>query len=160
MEEIKQLSEKEQLIESAMQKVLQGGEINFKLAIWDLQMAKEKWISYSGGNDPNYEFNLKSDLQRRFLEILLGLNNSKDELLKLLVEGVQVKRNGKGYETIDKIEGIMFNGYRRFITNELPEIWLKSLKYDAILKELESSDSEEVKDKSQLEKIKSILGKE
>ena len=157
MEETKQLSEKEQLIESAMRKVLQGGETNFKLAIWDLQMAKEKWISYSGGNDPNYEFNLKSDLQRRFLEILLGLNNSKDELLKLLVERVRVKRNGQDYETIDRIEGIMFNGYGRFLTNELPEIWLKSLKYDALVNALEDSENEDLKDKERLAKVLSII---
>jgi hypothetical protein len=158
MEESKQLSEKEQLFESAMQKILQGGETNFKLAIWELQMVKEKWITYSGSINPNYELNSRSDLLRRFLEILLGLNNSKDELLKSLIEGVRVKRNSENYETIDKIEGIMFNKYGRFLTNELPEMWLKSLKYDAIQKELETSQSEELKDKSKLDKIKAIIG--
>ncbi|MCS5488884.1 hypothetical protein [Algoriphagus limi] len=160
MEETKELSEKEQLIESALKKILEGGDVNFKLAIWDLKMAEEKTIQYfDSNNNPNYKLDLKIVLIRRFLEILSGLGKSKDELIKLLLNRVHFKKIGGEWECVENIEQVMYNGYQGFLTDELPEIWLKSIKYDAISKEFESSESEERNGKSQLDKIKSIIRK-
>ncbi|MEB2786505.1 hypothetical protein [Algoriphagus persicinus] len=152
------MTEKEELIERALSRVLEGGEDNFKLAIWDLKRAKDERIPWVGGSDPNYPLDRKSDFLRYLIEILSGLEASKQELFKFIIDGARVKKIDEYDSTeIKNLKEVHLNTFsEKFLGSKLPDLWLKSLKYDAILRELERS--EEIKNKSQLEKIKSIIG--
>ena len=91
-------------------------------------------------------------------EILLGIESSKQSLLRLIAQGLSVN----GYEKVplftsrDKVS--MNWGARDFLEDQVSKIWLKSLKYDAIIKALGDSESEEIKGQEKLAKVKSIIG--
>jgi|GEM_PF-5863463 len=99
------------------------------------------------------------ELLKYFMERLSGLESSKAAFFKFLMNGAWYTKNG-GFDAIstsDLKEANFPYHVRDFLGDELPEIWLKSIKYDAILEELQGSASEEIKDKSQIDKIKAIV---
>ena len=161
MEETKQLSEKEQLIESALEKVLQGGDTNLKLAIWDLEKAKDVHAGWINGHSREHYLNTKCDILKRLIEILTGIDKSKESLICQLLEGAHVKLKGSiDSIRLHDIENVYIGGFLKdLLKNHLSEMWLKSLKYDAIIKALESQDSDEQKDKDTLFKVLGIIGK-
>ncbi|SDA95986.1 hypothetical protein SAMN03080617_04158 [Algoriphagus alkaliphilus] len=156
MEENKQLKEKEQLIEAALEKVIQGGETNYKLAIWDLQKAKD--ISPFFHN--NDYLNQKCDVLTAFLEILTGIENSRQKLVVCLLERSAFNlEDVRDQIYLKNIDRIYLPGFTEdLLKKQLADIWLKSLKYDALVKALEDSESDTMKDKEKLAKVKRIIG--
>lgn len=153
------MEEKEELLNQAIQKVMAGGDTKLKLAIWDLDKAIEVGYSYDKRDDWEV-LNRKLKIIKCFVEIFSGLENSKKVLINHLLEQASC-RVGKEetYVSLNSVKSGDFSDVvNELIIEELPNFWLKSLKYDAILKELENYQTEEIKDKSQLERIKSIIG--
>jgi len=98
------------------------------------------------------------ELYIAMIEISLGIGSSKQDLLKRLVEKLCINRNEiiPELKNSDKVSANFQTS--SFLENKLPQLWLKSLKYDAILEEPQRLESEEIKEKIQLDKIKAIIG--
>ena len=47
---------------------------------------------------------------------------------------------------------------QKFLENDLSEIWLKSLKYDGLVKQIKKWEDDDKLDSDRMKKIKAILG--
>ncbi|MCU0390747.1 MAG: hypothetical protein MUE81_06480 [Thermoflexibacter sp.] len=97
-----------------------------------------------GFNNSGFEEFLKSDIML-FPGYKNDFGNQDFENLKVLIEGKYLKSTlGYGGKNIEAMEVKRFDTkfLLKFLTNELPKIWLKALKYDELVKEIKQLENE------------------
>lgn len=151
-----------ELIEEAFELVLTGDETNMAVAVMLLKRAKD--LHY---NTSDYSID-QLELYIKFIETLLGLNSSKEEISKFFLKGITHSYNGRTHYYVDleklevdgtKLQYINLGFYQqKFLENDLSEIWVKSLKYDGLVKQLKKWEDDDNLDSDRMKKIKEILG--
>ena len=124
------MNSRKELVEAAFDKLVNGNENERFLALKDLSEALQS------SNDESY-----SNEQIEFFIIMTkfigGINHEAiPEFKRYLGQRIFIRRHGfQVYHTInDQNAGFrdwLFEGHLTTIMNDLPQIWLKSLKYDA-----------------------------
>lgn len=144
---------RKELTERAISRMTSENEDQIALAVIDFKKAK-------GANKDLYDpYDELLDIYSAMAEILIGIESGKESLLKSLVQDLKV--NGfKKLEEFTNQDRLSTNwGARDFLEDKISTFWVKSLKYDAIIKALESQDSDEQKEKDTLAKVLAIIRK-
>ncbi len=151
------------LVEEAFNLIVKGDKTNLAVAIVLLKKAKETYQTVSGGYECEH-----IELYIKFIETNLGLKSSKEDIPKIFLNGLRyyTSRQSESKVKIDKLEidgqsvtGLKFGyEYREFFENNMVENWLKSLKYDALVRQIKEWEEDGQADKEKLDKIKAIIG--
>ncbi|WP_158860971.1 hypothetical protein [Lunatibacter salilacus] len=154
-----------ELIEEALNLVLGGGDDKLALAIIKLKKARDMHNFSSDYSKVHVE------LYIRFIEKILGLNSTNEKISKYFIEGLTdttYLRNGQTWDEVnlDRLESdgkkirnlTIASGKRDFLENDMVENWLKSLKYDALVRQIKDWEDEDKAYKEKLNKVKEIIG--
>lgn len=125
------MNSRKELVEAAFDKLVNGNENERFLALKDLNEALQS------SNDESYSIE-----QIQFFIIMTkfigGINNEAIPEFKNYL-GMRISRQDGNSSTFFSLYRSVwkFDGYLVEIMNELPQMWLKSLKYDAFLAKYE-----------------------
>lgn len=148
-----------ELVEEAFNLIVTGGETNMALAILLLKKAKE---TPGSSFDSNH-----IELYMKFVETMLGIKSSKEDILRIFLNGLNHTDNRNTYSI--NIEDLEMNGkrlygvnfkysYKDFLQGNLVDFWHKSLKYDAIKKVFDARESDGLTEKEMIKRVMDILG--
>lgn len=150
---IMQAKSRKELIERALGRMVIGDEDQISLAVIDFKKARDV-KSENGDLDPRM-----IEMYESMAEILLGIESSKQSLSQLVVGGLSINYSSK-VDRLNKDDIVSLNSdSKKLLEDQVSKNWIKSLKYDAIIKALEDSDSAELKDNERLAKVLEITGK-